>query len=278
MPIASVNGLDINYETFGDDGPWIALITGGRRGYQELIPLAGKIAAEGFRVLLHDRRNTGASGISITAEDVEEVVWADDLRGLLGQLDALPAFIGGSSSGARTAIFYCLRHAETMQGLLLLRVTGGEFAAKRLPENYYGQFIRAAQDGGMEAFCATEAYQERIEANPANLETLMGMAVGDFIEKMSRLQELFIAGAHYAVMGVSEAELESITTPTLIIPGNDNTHSSASGLAAHQSFPGSKLHQLPVTDQDLPLIPFEEWAPFEEEITRVFRDFMKGIS
>ena len=124
MPIASVNGLDINYETFGDDGPWIALITGGRRGYQELIPLAGKIAAEGFRVLLHDRRNTGASGISITAEDVEEVVWADDLRGLLGQLDALPAFIGGSSSGARTAIFYCLRHAETMQGLLLLRVKG----------------------------------------------------------------------------------------------------------------------------------------------------------
>ena len=116
MTIASVHGLDINYEIIGNEGPWIALITGGRRGYHELIPLANKIAATGFRVLLHDRRNTGASGISITADDVEEVVWADDLRELLAQLEALPAFVGGSSSGARTAIFFCLRHADALRG------------------------------------------------------------------------------------------------------------------------------------------------------------------
>ncbi|NNE83820.1 MAG: alpha/beta hydrolase, partial [Alphaproteobacteria bacterium] len=60
MPIAKVRGLNINYEVVGDEGPFVTLITGGRRGYAEFVPLAHKIAAEGFRVLLHDRRNTGA--------------------------------------------------------------------------------------------------------------------------------------------------------------------------------------------------------------------------
>lgn len=274
MATAKVHGLNINYEVFGDNGPWVALITGGRRGYREFVSLARKIAGRGFRVLLHDRRNTGASDILIEGEEVEEAVWADDLHELLSQLGALPAFVGGSSSGARTAILFGLRHPEAARGLLLFRVTGGEFAANRLPENYYGQFIRAAEEGGMAAVCATEQYRERIEANPANRDTLMNMDPGHFIEVMSRLRDLFVAGAHLPVMGVREAELATMKLPAIIIPGNDNTHSSESGRIAHRLIPGSELHQLPIVDQDVPLIPFEEWAPFEDEITGVFVEFM----
>ena len=61
MPIAKINGIDINYEIVGDEGPAVTLITGGRRGYAEFLPLARMIAEQGFRVFLHDRRNTGAS-------------------------------------------------------------------------------------------------------------------------------------------------------------------------------------------------------------------------
>ena len=136
MPIANVRGLNIRYEIVGDTGPFVTLITGGRRGFDEFVPLAHKVAAEGYRVLLHDRRNTGASDLLIDGDEVEEVVWADDLYELLKQLDAVPAFIGGSSSGARTALMFSLRHPEAARGMLLLRVTGGAFAAKRLPENY----------------------------------------------------------------------------------------------------------------------------------------------
>ena len=278
MATASIDGVNINYEIIGDDGPWAALITGGRRGYGELVPLAQKIAATGFRVLLHDRRNTGASSISMRADQLEEATWADDLAKLLQSLDALPVFVGGSSSGARTAIFFCLRHPGALRGLLLLRVTGGEFAAGRLPENYYGQFIRVCEAGGMAAVCETEAYQERIEANPANRDALMTMAPKHFIDVMTRLRALFTAGAHHQVMGVTEAELQSIRTPTIIIPGNDKTHSSASGRAAHRLITGSKFHNLPVTDQDVDLIPFNEWAPHEDEITAVFSGFMKDIA
>ncbi len=275
MATATVRGITINYEVFGDDGPWVALITGGRRGYGEFKSLAGKLSAEGFRVLLHDRRNTGASSIAMSADEVEEAVWADDLRELLGQLDALPVFVGGSSSGARTSILFGIRHPDAVRGLLLLRVTGGPFAANRLPELYYDQFIRAAKDGGMAAVCATDAYQERITANPASGETLMAMDPDHFIDIMSRLRDLFVAGAYLPVMGATAEELAQIKAPSIVIPGNDNTHASTSGLAAHEQILGSELHRLPIEDQDVPLIPFDEWEPYEAEIVQVFAGFMR---
>ena len=69
--------------------------------------------------------------------------------------------------------------------------------------------------------------------------------------------------------------MRSIKAPTIVIPGNDNTHSSASGLTASGLIAGSELHQLPIEDQDIPLIPFPEWGAYEEEIARVFAEFMK---
>jgi pimeloyl-ACP methyl ester carboxylesterase len=278
MPVAKIRGLDIHYQVVGERGPWLTLTTGGRRGHQEFVSLARKIAEGGFRVLLHDRRNTGASDILIDGDETEEAIWADDLHELLSQLGALPAFIGGSSSGARTSILFALRHPKAARGLLLLRVTGGAFAAQRLPEMYYDQFIRAARQGGMAAVCATEQYKERFAANPGNLERMEKMDAKRYIEVMSRWRDNFVAGAHLPVMGVTEAELRSIRIPALVIPGNDKTHSSESGRIAARLIPGSELHPLPVTDQDVALIPFPEWAPYEDEIARVFARFMKRVA
>jgi len=275
MPTENIRGVNINYQVIGERGPWVALITGGRRAYNEFIPLATKIAAGGYRVLLHDRRNTGGSEILLDRDEVEEITWADDLDLLLKKLGASPAFISGSSSGARTSLLFTLRHPESVRGLMLLRVTGGKFAAGRLPENYYKQFIRAAQQGGMAAVCATPEYQERIKANAKNEKTLMAMDPKDYVAKMTRWCELFEAGANYPVMGVTPEQMASIRVPAVIIPGNDLTHASAAGVTAHQQLKGSELHKLPITDQDVPLIPYPEWAPYEQEIVDTFLDFLR---
>src|SRR5580704_19787774 len=100
MPVTKIRGVNIRYEIVGDNGPFVTLTTGGRRGHEEFLPLARKVAAGGFRVLLHDRRNTGASDILIDGDDGEEVIWADDLYALLSEQGALPAFLCGSSAGA----------------------------------------------------------------------------------------------------------------------------------------------------------------------------------
>jgi pimeloyl-ACP methyl ester carboxylesterase len=274
MPISKIRGVNINWQVVGDSAPWVVMTTGGRRSYGEFVPLANKIAAYGYRILLHDRRNTGASDVLIEGDEGEEIPWTRDMFELTSQQNIQPAFFCGSSSGARTSILFYLRYPQAVRGLLLMRVTGGPFAAGRLPENYYGQFIRAAQQGGMAAVCATEQWQERIAANPATRDTLMAMSPRKFIDVMTRWNEVFVAGGKYPVMGVSEDELKSIKAPTIIIPGNDKTHSSASARVAHSAIAGSELHRLPIEDQDVPLIPFPDWAPYEAEIARTFADFM----
>src|SRR5688572_12305212 len=104
MPSATLGDVIIHYQVIGTQGPFVALITGGRRRHDEFVPLARAIAAEGYRVVLHDRRNTGRSDVLIEGEVAEEILWLDDLHALLERLGALPAFIGGSSAGARTAM------------------------------------------------------------------------------------------------------------------------------------------------------------------------------
>jgi len=155
MANASVRGVTLHYEVIGSAGPWVAIAPGGRRGIEGVQSIAQRIAAAGYRVLVHDRRNCGASGVSIDGEGSEYEIWADDLHALLTQLGATRAFVGGSSSGCRMAILYALRFPTAVEGLLIWRVTGGGTAARRLARNYYTQYIEAAQSGGMAAVCET---------------------------------------------------------------------------------------------------------------------------
>ena len=278
MPLILIHGASIHYQVFGTSGPWLALVTGGRRGFGEFVALAGKIAAQGFRVLLHDRRNTGASDVVIEGDEGEEEICADDLAALLGQLGAAPAFVGGTSSGARMSMLVYLRHPGAVRGLVLMRITGGDFAAGRLPEMYYGQFIRAAREGGMAAVCATEQYQERIAANPANRERLMAMDPQDYIRVMDHWLDLFQVGPRKPVLGVRDDQLAAIAVPTLVVPGNDQTHASVNGIAAAQRIPGSELFQLPIEDEDVPLLPFSAWAQHEDTLAAAIAQFMHKVA
>jgi pimeloyl-ACP methyl ester carboxylesterase len=275
MNYATVRGVRIHYRVFGDQGPWVALVTGGRRGFNEFIEFAQKIAAQGHQVLLHDRRNTGASDVLIAGDDGEEEIWADDLALLLDQLGVKQAYIGGTSSGARLSMLFYLRHPQRVKALLLMRITGGDFAAGRLPQNYYGQFIDAARQGGMKAVCATEQYQERIAANSANEARLMAMDPAEYIRVMSHWLDIFLRGPRKPVLGMTDEAMAGIQVPTIVVPGNDNTHASVNGIAAHQRIPGSELYQLPIQDEDVPLLPFSAWADVEAELADALCDFMR---
>jgi len=41
MPFAQIRGIRMRYEIVGESGAWVALITGGRRGYDEFVPSRG---------------------------------------------------------------------------------------------------------------------------------------------------------------------------------------------------------------------------------------------
>lgn len=245
MPMATVRGVGINYEVLGAHGPWILLTQGGRQDLELFRPLAGHFVAAGYRVILHDRRNSGGSEISIVGVGSEEEIFADDMYELCSQLGALPVIACGGAGGSRHSILLALRHPGSVTGLLLWWPSGSRPAAENLAELYYGQFITAAQQGGMAAVAQTPYYAEMIARIASNRARLMAIDPGEFIATMTRWRDFFIDGADLPVIGVDEETLRGITLPTCIIPGYDMIHPCEVGEALARILPNSELHHLP---------------------------------
>ena len=275
MKRMTVRGVDLAYEIIGDRGPWVALMPGGRRSMEVVRPLALRMAEAGYRVVIHDRRNCGASAIAIDGTASEYEQWADDLHALLSSLGALPAIVGGSSSGCRTSLLFCLRHPEAVRALLLWRVTGGAFAAGHLARNYYTQFIEAAKAGGMEAVAGTEHFSDLIAANPANRARLLGMGVEDFTAAMARWRTYFLDGADLPVIGATEADLARVRVPAIVVPGCDRIHGIETGRRAQSLLPDAELFELFHVQQDVDMYPLEEWDRREGELAAAFLDFLE---
>ena len=244
MPEATIRGVRINYLTLGDSGPWVTFNPGGRRDHTEMLTLARGMVERGMRVLLQDRRNSGASEVSIDGEGGEAEIWSDDLAELARTLGISQIYVGGSSSGCRLAIVTALRHPKLVRGLLLWRLTGGREVARMLSENYYDQYVEIASKGGMAAICEGEHFRDVIKLRPANRDRLMAMDPKDFIAVMKRWGEDFMAGADLAIVGVSEAQFRSLTIPVCMILANDKVHRPIYTRKAHELIADSEIHEM----------------------------------
>lgn len=280
MPEADLRGVCINYEIIGNSGPWVALTPGSRRSYGELVDLSKAIAASGYRVLLHDRRNCGASDVAFDGSGSEHEVWADDLYALGKGLSALPMYVGGSSAGARLAILYAMRHPDGLRGLLLWRVTGGQEAVDRLAENYYGHFIKIARAGGMQAVCESEHFSECIKARPSNRDRLLKTDVGEFIKVMTYWRECFLQSSNLPIVGATEADLHAIKVPACLIAGNDVIHTPGTARKAASLIPNSELHDDVVEKRSegnlLKEWDRKEWNDAVPRMAAIFVAFLKS--
>jgi pimeloyl-ACP methyl ester carboxylesterase len=247
MAYAQIRGSNIHYEVWGDQGPWFVLTTGGRSGLHRLVPLAKKLSSNGYRVLLHDRRNTGASDVAISDDPFEDAMFADDVAELLTHLDAAPAIALGTAAGNRLCLSLATRHPQKLQALILCWPVGGRRACEILAETYYGQFIEVAWNGGMEAVCETPHYSELIRNNPRNQDLLLSMNVSDFISTMERWRESFLASAELPTMLFSEDQLRAITLPTCVVPGliDDPIHGRGTSESVAELIPGAEVGWLP---------------------------------
>ena len=282
MPLAVVRGVHINYQVIGNTGPFIALTPGSRRPYAELVNVSKAIAAHGYRVLLHDRRNCGASDVAFDGSGSEHEVWADDLYDLAKQLNAAPLYVGGSSAGARLAILFAIRHPDALRGMLLWRVTGGQEAVDRLAENYYGQFITIAKAGGVKAVAESEHFAECIAARPQNRERILSVNVDDFIKVMTGWREAFLASATLPIVGATEEQLNAIKAPACLVAGNDVIHTPATARKAAKLIPNSELHDDVVEKRGEDNLKKDwdrqEWRDAEPKLAQIFSDFLKRNS
>ena len=274
MPTMRVRGVDLVYEVLGDRGSWVTVTPGGRRGMAGERELGRTIAEAGYRVLLHDRRNTGASGVAIAGES-ESMEQAEDLLALMQGLRTGPAFVAGSSSGARMSLLMARHHPEAVKALMLWRVTGGPYAAHRLAYNYYEQFLEAVGSGGIEAICDTDHFAALIEANPANRDALHSFGAAAFTAGMHRWLESFRKGADYPVAGISPTEMRQMTLPAIVIPGNDRIHPAAGAQTAHRLLPYSIYREVLTNTVDVDA-DFDGWAAKTGSLASHFIDFLRA--
>lgn len=277
VPELQRDDVPIHYETLGDHGPWVVLTPGGHSPLDDVLDLGRTIASAGTRVLLHDRRNCGTSGLWINPSSTEAEVWVDDVVALCDHLNIQRVIAGGGSAGCRLSLQLAIRHPDRVSALLLWWVTGGEVAARTLGHEYHGQYINVARNGGMEAVAKTPFFAERIAARPQNRGVLLGQSTEDFIDAMSTWQSWFLAGAELPVIGAAAEELAALSQPTCIVPGSDDVHPRQVAIRLQEIITDAEL-VYPFDRSELPAIkqlpPDEILVRFRERLSAIFIRFL----
>jgi pimeloyl-ACP methyl ester carboxylesterase len=137
VPRASVNSLELEYESYGDSSqPAVLLISG--LGSQLLGWNDGfceEIAARGFHVIRFDNRDVGLSTKLAGAPAYTLSDMAADAAGLLAALDIPAAHIVGASMGGMIAQLVAIEHpARTLTATIVMSNLGGTDSVSAEPE------------------------------------------------------------------------------------------------------------------------------------------------
>jgi 3-oxoadipate enol-lactonase len=124
MPVASVNGIDLYYETFGTGFPLVLA-----HGYctsinlwQHQIPLL----SQRYQVIAYDARGHGLSSAPAGKEHYTLQHLVDDMHALLRHLGIAQAYIAGHSMGGATTAGFAARHPEMTRAALICNIDAGQ--------------------------------------------------------------------------------------------------------------------------------------------------------
>jgi hypothetical protein len=92
---------------------------------------------------------------------------------------------------------------------------------------------------------------------------------------MERWRQSFNEGADHPVIGLSPAQLRSMTMPACIIPGNDRVHPRVPGQAAHRLLPNAEYHEVLTEDRPDQDVALEDWEKKEGLLAAIFIDFLR---
>jgi pimeloyl-ACP methyl ester carboxylesterase len=115
VAVLRVNGIELYYELSGSGEP-LVLVHGSWGDHHNWDPVV-PVLAQSFQVLAYDRRGHSASERPAGQGSVFED--ADDLAGLIDELDLSPAHVAGGSFGAVVALRAATRRPEVFRSLIV---------------------------------------------------------------------------------------------------------------------------------------------------------------
>lgn len=244
MPSVEINGGNVVYEILGDTGDFIVLTPGGRYGKDipGLRPLALALVDGGYRVLLWDRPNCGASDVQFYGQS-ESHMRAETLHGLMTALDIGPCIIAGGSGGARDSMLTTMLYPELVTKLVVWNIVGGVYGSFVLGSYYIVPSILAVRGLGIEGLLTVREWRERIEENPNNKQRFLDLDADEFLKVMLRWLNAFVPKPGQTIPGVDDGMFDQIKVPTLIIRGGENDwdHPKRTSLEVNCLIKGSEL-------------------------------------
>jgi 2-hydroxy-6-oxonona-2,4-dienedioate hydrolase len=239
-----INDGNVVYEILGKTGDLIVLTPGGRfsKDIPGLRPLAQALVKGGYRVLLWDRPNCGASDVQFYGQS-ESHMRAKTLHGLLRTLGMGPCILAGGSGGARDSMLTTMLYPEMVTKLIVWNIVGGVYGTFVLGSYYVVPSILAVRGLGMEGVIGVPEWRERIEQNPANKQRFLDLDADEFLKVMLRWLNAFVPKPGQTIPGVDDEMFDNIKVPTLIIRGgeNDLDHPKRTSLEVSCLIKGSEL-------------------------------------
>jgi 3-oxoadipate enol-lactonase len=142
---AKTNGVELNYEVYGDQGSWVVL-SHSLACHLHMWDAQIDMLKDRFRVLAYDTRGHGKSDAPSGGYTLDQLV--QDARGLLSGLGIEKAHWVGLSMGGMIGMEYALRHPGEFRSLVLCDTTS------RMPTEMapaWAERIKIANEQGMAA-------------------------------------------------------------------------------------------------------------------------------
>lgn len=273
MARIAVSGIEIDHEFLGQEGaPVVAITPGGRypRDTPGVPQLGDAIAKGGYRVLLWDRPNCGASDISFEGES-ESALHADTLAGLVEALGIERVTLVGGSAGSRVSLMAALRMPGKVSGLFLWWISGGPISLAQLAAYYCGDAAMAAAYRGMEGVAELPGFAEQVRRNPRNRDLILKWDSEAFVARMQQWASAYAYSPTSPVPGIVDSAFAALTMPAVVLRSgkSDVNHTREASEQTAALLPNARLLEPPWGDQEwnecmaIPLSPgrgrFERW-------------------
>ena len=270
MPRVKANGLEIEYETFGDAwaAPLLLIMGLGAQMISWDEAFCNLLASRGFYVIRFDNRDSGLSTRMDSAGEPDVAAalagnpeaayalddMAADAAGLLTALGIDKSHIVGASMGGFIAQLLVLNHPERV--LTLTSIMSGPGGTDATPPKPEGRAVLLAEPAA--------AREERIEQGMHFRRVLIGPA-DPFDEDFERARAVravdrayYPAGTLRQLMAILAASgrlerLHSVRVPTLVVHGVDDVLVPIqNGRDVAAAVPGARLMEIDGMGHDLP--------------------------
>jgi pimeloyl-ACP methyl ester carboxylesterase len=271
MPRVTANGLELEYDTFGDPADPPLLLIMGLSAQMTAWPegFCNLLAEQGYHVIRFDNRDIGLSTYldDLPPTDLGAVLggdfstapylmsdFANDTAGLLDALGIRTAHIVGASMGGMIAQQFAIDHPERVRSLCSIMSTTGDRTVGQGNEAALGALLRPAAKDRDEAIAASISGARIIgsPAYPASEEELTAKATAAYDRAFHPAGVRRQTAAVVASPDRTEG-LHKVTVPTVVIHGADDPLVNVSGgEATAAAIPGASLLIIPGMGHDLP--------------------------